>query len=72
MDSISPRSSHRERLALFAGIDPQLGQVVNTLLTKAVNGNNFEKTQDEIFYTDYLNGSALVKGEPLNILFLSF
>lgn len=47
-------------------IDPQLGQVLNTLLTKAVNGNNFEQQQDEVFYSDYLNGSALIKGKPLN------
>ena len=50
-------------------IDPQLGQVVNNLLTKAVNGNNFDKTEDEIFYTDYLNGTALIKGKPLNTFY---
>ena len=50
-------------------IDPQLGQVVNTLLTKAVNGNSFDRQQDEIFYSDYLNGSALIKGKPLNAFY---
>ncbi len=50
-------------------IDPQIGQVLNTLLTKAVNNNSFEKEQDEIFYTNYLDGSALIEGEPLNTFF---
>lgn len=50
-------------------IDPQLGQVLNTLLTKAVNNDNFDKKQDEIFYTNYLDGTALVKGESLNTFF---
>ena len=50
-------------------IDPQIGQVLNTLLTKAVNNDNFEKDQDEIFYTNYLDGSALIEGEPLNTFF---
>lgn len=50
-------------------IDPQLGQVLNTLLTKAVNNDSFEKEQDEIFYTNYLDGTALIKGEPLNTFF---
>ena len=67
--NFTPIKSSGEIGAFRWDIDPQLGQVVNTLLTKAVNGNNFEKTQDEIFYTDYLNGSALVKGEPLNTFY---
>ena len=50
-------------------IDPQIGQVLNTLLTKAVNNNSFEREQDEIFYTNYLDGSALIEGEPLNTFF---
>ena len=43
--------------------------MLNTLLTKAVNNNSFEKEQDEIFYTNYLDGSALIEGEPLNTFF---
>lgn len=47
-------------------IDPQIGQVLNTLLTKAVNNNNFDQLQDEVFYTNYLDGTALIEGKPLN------
>lgn len=50
-------------------IDPQIGQVLNTLLTKAINNNNFEKLQDEIFYSSYLDGTALIEGKPLNSFF---
>lgn len=67
--NFTPIKSSGEVGAFRWDIDPQLGQVVNTLLTKAVNGNNFDKVQDEIFYSDYLNGSALVKGKPLNSFF---
>ncbi len=49
--------------------DPQLGQVVNSLLTRAVNNNNFEQVQDEIYYSDYLNGNVLIEGEPLNTFY---
>lgn len=47
-------------------IDPQIGQVLNTLLTKAVNNNSFDKQQNEIFYSSYLDGTALIEGKPLN------
>lgn len=46
--------------------DPQIGQIVNTLLSKAVNNNSFDKVQDEIRFEDYLNGDVLIEGEPLN------
>ena len=46
--------------------DPQIGQIVNTLLSKAVNNNSFDKVQDEIRFEDYLNGNVLIEGEPLN------
>ena len=67
--NFTPIKSSGEIGAFRWDIDPQLGQVVNNLLTKAVNGNNFEKTENEIFYTDYLNGTALVKGKPLNTFY---
>lgn len=51
-------------------IDPQIGQVVNSLLSRAVNNNNnFEQVEDEIYYYDYLNGNVLVEGEPLNTFY---
>lgn len=50
-------------------IDPQIGQVVNSLLSKAIGNNGFDKVQDEISYTDYLSGNVLVEGEPLNTFY---
>lgn len=51
-------------------IDPQFGQIVNTLLTKAVNNNNFDnKDQQEVWYNNYLDGSALIEGEALNTFY---
>ena len=50
--------------------DPQIGQVVNKLLTDAINGEDYDETiQDEVFYDDYLNGNVQIKGEPLNTFF---
>lgn len=50
--------------------DPQIGQVVNKLLTDAINGEDYDETiQDEIFYDDYLNGNVQIKGKPLNTFY---
>ncbi|MFO3726258.1 SusC/RagA family TonB-linked outer membrane protein [Butyricimonas muris] len=48
--------------------DPGLGQIVNTLVDKAINGNGRkDKTlHDEYEYTDYLTGNVQIPGRSLN------
>ncbi|MBC5622849.1 MULTISPECIES: SusC/RagA family TonB-linked outer membrane protein [Butyricimonas] len=51
--------------------DPQFGQVINKLLNKAINNGKKQSLRDEdnITYTDYLNGRVEVAGRPLNSFF---
>ena len=49
-------------------IDPQLGQVLNKLISKAINNRN-NVLQDEIKYTDMLSGNVEIAGEPLNTFY---
>ena len=49
-------------------IDPQIGQVVNNLISKAIDNRN-NVLRDEIKYTDYLNGTAQLLDRPLNTFF---
>lgn len=47
--------------------DPKLGSVINKLIDKATESrDNTLKGDDEIYYTDYLNGNAQVIGRPIN------
>lgn len=51
-------------------IDPQLGQIANTLLSKAVNNKTFNSPEgQEIKFADYINGSALIEGKPINTFY---
>lgn len=45
--------------------DPQIGQVLNKLLDKAVEGKN-QVLHDTYKYSDYLDGKVQVVGRPLN------
>lgn len=48
-------------------IDPQLGQITNSLISKAINNKSFDSPDGkEIKYSDYLNGSALIQGKAIN------
>ena len=47
-------------------IDPNLGQVVNQLLNRALQTNYEDPLHDDYTYTDYLNGNAYVDGKPMN------
>lgn len=49
-------------------IDPQIGQVVNSLISKAIDNRN-NVLRDEIKYSDYLNGTAQLLDKPLNTFF---
>jgi TonB-linked SusC/RagA family outer membrane protein len=47
--------------------NPQLGQVINKLITKATNKyTDPTNGQAEVSYKNYLNGSAFIEGKPLN------
>ena len=46
-------------------IDPQIGQVLNKLLNRAIN-NKDKVTRDEITYADYLSGNVEIPGRSLN------
>ena len=48
--------------------DPQLGQVVNNLISKAIN-NKDRTAQDKITYSDYLNGSVELEDKPLQTFY---
>lgn len=48
--------------------DPQLGQVVNTLISKAINNKN-NVLIDEVNYSNYLDGSVVLAGTPLNTFY---
>lgn len=48
--------------------DPQIGQVVNKLISKAIN-NKTHILQDKITYSSYLNGSVELPGKPLNTFY---
>ena len=45
--------------------DPQIGQVINNLIDKAIN-NKDQTLRDEITYSDYLDGNIEIVGRPLN------
>ena len=49
-------------------IDPQLGQVLNKLINKAVNNRN-NVMRDEITYDDMLTGNVELAGTPLNTFY---
>lgn len=49
-------------------IDPQLGQVLNSLVNNAINNRN-NVLRDEIVYTDMLSGDVEIAGEPLNTFY---
>ena len=47
--------------------DPGLGNIVNTLIDKALKGDRRKNTlHDEYTYEDYLNGRVSISGKPLN------
>ena len=48
--------------------DPQLGQVVNNLITKAIDNRDNSLTK-KYTYNDYLNGSVELKNKPLNTFY---
>ncbi len=48
--------------------DPQIGQVVNNLVNKAINNQN-NILRDDVTYNDFLNGNVEVAGEPLETFF---
>lgn len=48
--------------------DPQLGQVVNQLVSKAID-NRSNTLRDKVTYQDYLNGSVELVGKPLNTFY---
>ena len=48
--------------------DPQIGQVVNNLITRAINDEN-NVLQDDLTYTDFLNGNVPVSGEPMETFY---
>ncbi len=48
--------------------DPQIGQVVNSLISKAIN-NKDRTVQDKIKFSDYLRGSVELKGKPLQTFY---
>ena len=49
-------------------IDPQLGQVLNKLIEKAIN-NQDKVVRDEVDYTNYLSGDVEIPGKPLDSFF---
>lgn len=49
-------------------IDPQIGQVLNQLISKATNQKD-KVLRDEIKYKDYLDGNVEVSGRPLNTFY---
>ena len=46
-------------------IDPQIGQVLNKLIAKAIN-NQDKVVRDEVKYSDYLSGNVEIPGRPLD------
>ena len=48
--------------------DPQIGQVVNNLINKAINNDN-NVLRNDVTYEDFLNGDAEVSGKPLETFY---
>lgn len=48
--------------------DPQIGQVVNKLISKAINNKN-NIMRDEVTYADFLSGNVEIAGEALNTFY---
>lgn len=48
--------------------DPQIGQVVNNLISKAIDDRD-NIMQDELTYQDFLDGNVDVAGKPLNTFY---
>lgn len=54
-----------KKKGLIWRFDPELGQVLNKLVNKAINDRQNTLT-NEVTYKDYLNGTATVSGKALN------
>ena len=48
--------------------DPQIGQVVNNLISRAID-NNDRTAEDKVTYSDYLNGTVQLENKPLNTFY---
>lgn len=48
--------------------DPQIGQAVNQLVSRAIN-NKKHILDDKVEYSDYLSGNVELKGKPLNTFY---
>lgn len=48
--------------------DPQIGQVVNKLISKAIDNKN-NIMRDEVTYQDFLNGNVDIAGEPMETFY---
>ncbi|SKD00680.1 TonB-linked outer membrane protein, SusC/RagA family [Chitinophaga ginsengisegetis] len=65
IDNASLSSSRR---GFVWRIDPQLGQVLNKVLNRAINNRN-NVLVDNITYDDFLNGSVQLSGKPINTFY---
>lgn len=65
--SFNPISTGKGRNAFNWRFDPQIGQVLNQLVNKALNKDKTVK--DEVTYQDYLDGNVEVAGRPLNTFY---
>ncbi|EHQ26278.1 SusC/RagA family TonB-linked outer membrane protein [Mucilaginibacter paludis] len=53
-------------------IDPELGQVINKLLAKAINNNGQNQSvgvSNPNTYQTYLNGSQIINGKPVDVFY---
>lgn len=65
---INQKADSKGRQGFVWRFDPQIGQVVNKLITKAIN-NQTKQLVDEVTFNDYLNGSVQLSNYPLNTFF---
>lgn len=57
-----------ERRGFVWRFDPQLGQVLNKVLNRAINNRN-NVLQDNVSYNDFLTGSIQLAGKPINTFY---
>ena len=68
INAINNVGVNKERRGFIWRIDPQLGQVLNKVLNRAINNRN-NVLLDNVTYNNFLDGSIQLAGKPLNTFY---
>ncbi|RKR81859.1 TonB-linked SusC/RagA family outer membrane protein [Mucilaginibacter gracilis] len=69
---INNLGTSKERKGFVWRVDPELGQVINKLLAKAIDNNGQNQSvgvSNPNTYQNYLNGSQIINGKPVDVFY---